>query len=230
MVTAKVLFALPVVIVIVGLPLNGAVLVGLTYDKFWMIPSAFLLFNLSLVDILSCIMIASFLLPHLTTGACNFGSSDYNCCLICQTRVVMLFWLMIISMHIMPAMSLDRLIYIKKPIQYDKWVTIPPLTILLFAIWIISLLLPTAPLYGFGGIGFSKDVGACISLITSLTKLGPSYMYVLFVLIELIFPFSILFVTNIWLLFIILKGLKSCIKIKIILECPKHTSKSRIST
>ena len=199
-----------VIFTIVGLLLNGAVLAALVYNKFWKIPSTFLLFNLALVDFLTCAFIMPFMaVPGLAGGHYNFGNNDYDRCQACQAGVVIVVWLLYTSMHIIATMSLDRLIYIKRPLEYEKWITVPRLAIVLAAIWIICLILAIPPLFGFGEIGFSQIVGTCSTLFNTETSVGQSFLYILFLVLEVMFPLGLLIVTNIWLLCFVCKGIKN---------------------
>ena len=195
---------------ILGLLLNGAVLVALAYNKFWKIPSTFLLFNLALVDFLTCAFIMPFMaVPGLAGGHYNFGNNDYDRCQACQAGVVIVVWLLYTSMHIIATMSLDRLVYIKRPLEYEKWITVPRLAIVLAAIWIICLILAIPPLFGFGVIGFSQIVGTCSTLFSTRTRLGPGYLYVAFLVLEVMFPLGLIVIANIWLLCFVRKGIKN---------------------
>ncbi len=195
---------------VAGSLLNIFVLAALVYNKFWRVPSTFLLFNLALVDLLTC----AFILPFMTVagfagGVFIFGSSDYERCHSCQAGVVIVIWMLYTSMHIIAIMSLDRLIYIKRPLQYDKWITIPRMAVILLVIWIFCLLLCIPPLFGFGVIGFSRVVGTCAPLFTTRSHLGPGYYYIGFLVLEVMIPLGVLVISNIWLLCFVRKGIKS---------------------
>ena len=198
---------------VIGILLNGAVLVVLIYSKFWRLPSTFLLFNLVLVDLLSCIFIMIFLaVPELMGGVYSFGASDYERCQSCQAGVVIVVWLIFTSMHIIALMSLDRLVYIKKPLQYEKWITVPRLAVALVILWIFCLILSIPPLFGFGIIGFSQNVGTCATLFEARTQVGAGYLYIGFLVAEVTIPLGVLVVCNIWLLCFVRKGIKDRFK------------------
>ncbi len=195
---------------LIGIPLNAAVLGALIHNKFWKSPSLFLLFNLALVDLLSGVFIFIFMVvPGLSGGVYTFGNSDYERCNSCQAGVVMVIWMLYTAIHIVGAMSLDRLIYIKKPLQYDKWVTVPRLVVVVIIIWLVCFVLAIPPLFGFGVIGFSPIVGTCSTIFQARSHVGPGYIYVALLVIEVTIPLGILVVSNIWLLCFVRKGIKN---------------------
>ena len=199
-----------VIFMVVGIPLNAVVLVALTYNKFWRNPSTFLLFNLSLVDFLTCILIKPFLVvPGLVGGVYNFGNSDYERCQVCQAGVIIVVWLIYTSIHILAIMSLDRLVYVIRPLDYEKWFRVHRLAIVIIAIWIICVVLAIPPLFGFGAIGFSKIIGTCTILISVQTRLGPSHLYLVFSVLEVLFPLGLMIASNIWLIYIVCKVIKN---------------------
>lgn len=185
---------------LIGIPLNAAVLGALIYNKFWRLPSTFLLFNLALVDLFSCVFIFIFMVvPGLSGGDYKYGSSDYERCNACQAGVVVVIWMLYTAIHIVGVMSLDRLVYIKKPLQYEKWITVPRLAVALTIIWLICLVLAIPPLFGFGVIGFSPIVGTCSTRFEVNTDVGPGYLYIVLLVIEVTIPLGVLLVSNIWL-------------------------------
>ena len=196
MIIVAVISSILIVITIAGLSLNAAVLVALAYKKFWRTPSTFLLFNLSLVDFLTCILIIPFFVVPGLAGVYNFGNSGYERCQSCHIGSIIVIWLFYTSMHILAIMSLDRLVYIKKPLEYENWITVSRLAIALIVIWIICLILAIPPLFGFGVIEFSTDLGTCLTSHVGRTRLGPGYAYIAFVLSEDMFPLSIIIITE----------------------------------
>ena len=201
------------IVAVIGIALNASVMVALSYHKFWKTRSLFLLFNLVLVDFLSSAMIIPFMaIPGLAGGVYNYGSNDYERCQSCQAGVVIVVWLIFTSMHIIALMSLDRLVYIKKPLQYEKWITVPRLAVALVILWIFCLILSIPPLFGFGYIGFSRNVGTCATLFEVQTQVGPGYLYIGFLVAEVTIPLGVLVVCNIWLLCFVHKGIKDRFK------------------
>ena len=160
------------------------------------------------MDFLTCIVIIIFMVVPGVTGVYNFGNSDYMLCQVCQVGGVMVMWLLLTAIDIIAIMSLDRFMYIKKPNEYEKWTTIPRLAIVFVTTWIITFFLSILPLFGSGVIGFLEVYGACIPRLKSLTRLGPTYIYVGFLTLEMIFPLGVFVVSNAWLLYVIRKGIK----------------------
>ena len=193
---------------LVGVPWNLTVLAALIYNKFFKHPSTFLLFNLAMVDLLTCALVIPFqAVPGLHGGVYNLGSSDYRRCQACQTGVILVGFLLYMSMHLIALMSVDRLIYIMKPLDYEKWITVPRMVVVVIVLWVLSFILAIPPLFQFGAIGFSQYVGTCSTIFGATTPVGPSYLYILFLVLEAMIPLGVLIVANIWLLYFVRKGI-----------------------
>ncbi len=202
--------AILIIAVAVGIPWNAGVIVALIYNKFFKQPSTFLLFNLALVDFLTCVIIIPFqAVPGLAGGVYTLGNSDYTRCQSCQAGIVVIIWLLYSSLHLVSLMAVDRLIYIRKPLQYDTWVTVPRIAVVIVLIYVISLLVSIPPLFQFGAIEFSANVGTCTTVFGATTRVGPSFLIIVFFLVEACIPVGILIIANIILLVFVRKGIKN---------------------
>ncbi len=193
--------------IILGLPWNIVVQMTLIKDKFYQEPSSFLLFNLTIVDLLTCLLVMPILaVPGLAGGKYILGTSDYQLCQTCYASVMLVISLLLVSLHILAVMSVDRLVYIIRPLTYHKTVTIPRTIVAVLFSWIVSVLLSLPPLFQFGEIGLSNYVGACSPLLTTHTRVGPSYYYIALLVLEILVPVNTLIISNVWLIITLCKS------------------------
>ena len=199
-----------IVCVAIGIPWNAAVIGALIYNKFYKQPSTFLLFNLASVDLLTCIIIIPFqAVPGLIGGRYTLGNSDYTLCQSCQAGIIVIIWLLYSSIHIIAIMSVDRLIYVRKPLQYEKWITVPRIAAVVVLVYIVCLIVAIPPLFQFGAIQFSNVVGTCTTVFSVTTRVGPSYLLIAFFLLEACIPVGVLIISNILLLIFVRKGMRT---------------------
>ena len=192
---------------LVGLPWNAGVLIKLIKDKFYKEPSSFLLFNLVLVDLLTCLLVMPFqAAPGLAGGRYTLGRSDYQLCVTCYAGVMLIVWLLYISVHLLALMSVDRLLYIVRPLHYDQTVTVPRVAVATVIIWLLCLFISILPLFEFGVISFSQIVGTC-SLIV-YTESSQAFYYIIVLILEVTIPLAVLFTANIWLIIALCKESK----------------------
>ena len=195
-----------VLFMLVKVPWNLVVLATLIYNKCLKQPSTFLLFNLALVDLSTCALVIPFqVAPGLFGGVFNLGNSDYRRCQSCRAGVIMIVLLLYMSIHLITVMSVDRLVYIKYPIEYEKRITVPCMALIVFFLWIFCLILSTFSIFQFGAIEFSAYVGTCTTVFGVCTIFGKSFFYVIFLVLEVMIPLDLLVVANIWLLHFVVK-------------------------
>ncbi len=121
--------------------------------------------------------------------------------------------LLYVSIHLLAVMSVDRLVYIVRPLHYDKIVTIPRTVAAILVIWILCIILSTPPSFQFGVIAFSQNLGTCSLLLSSEMSIHPPYYYMLILILEVTFPLVVLFTANIWLLLVLRKTFKKSLMI-----------------
>ena len=109
-----------------------------------------LLLSLATADLLICIIV----LPiTIITGIADdfvFGGSDYVRCQVCQMGLLFHIF-SIASMYTVALMSVDRFLYIWKPLRYKNYVIGRPF---IAAAWLLSIAVSVTPLFGFGAIIF----------------------------------------------------------------------------
>ena len=106
--------------------------------------------------------------------------------------------LTILSLNILALISVDRFIFIKFPLRYNKYVTAQRVTILVIAAWIFSIVQGILPLFGIGDLRFAYSNSAClISFIGESKLLGLNIFYPALLVGLALIPMTIIIVTNI---------------------------------
>jgi len=206
--------ALLLVFAAVGIPLNIGILIILVRQRFYKEPSSFLLFNLGLLDLLSCVMFIPFLVvPGLFGGEYVFGSSDFQRCLSCYSGSMIILLLVLVSWHLLALMSIDRLLYIQKPLHYDRILTVPRLSIAIGVIWFLCIFLVLPPVFQFGDIRYSDSLATCTPSFTSRTRFGASYVYMFFLIIECMVLLFVLVGANVSLIRVLRRESKKRLEI-----------------
>ena len=195
-------------IIAVGIPWNIIVLAFIMIKKHYKEPTYILLMNLVLADLLVCSCVLPFNIVSAFTTEFSIGGSDYVRCQVCHTIVVFILSLIYVSLFTLALMSLDRLIYIKWPIQYEKKITKCKTISLLLGVWVLCILISLPPVFGFGEIKFANILSSCSLLTVGETRITANINYVVFLAFIGFFPFMTTLIVNIWLLAIVCKSVR----------------------
>ena len=182
-----------------GLPSNLAILTSILWQRLFSDPTYLLLFNLTLAELLMCLLVMPFTLMAGFSQEFLFGSSDVARCKVCQFAVVFTV-LGTFTLHILALISLDRFIFIRYPLKYHKLVTSRRVAIILLVLWVYNSVLSTFPLFGFGDMVFQRSIATCTIRFYSGTVLGKNWYYIMVLAVLFIFPFSLMLVTNVWII------------------------------
>ena len=163
------------------------------YLKSWKQPSTILLTNLLMGDLV-LVTVMPFGIISNAYGGWIFGQSveeKYEVCLF----AAFMFWYSILLITVtLTAISLDRFLFIVKPLIYRRHIYMKPqiAVAVIIIIWIVCAILNTTPLYGFGLFHFSESHGFCVPGWE--TQSG----YVIYILIIFGMLMSCIVVTSIW--------------------------------
>lgn len=138
---------------LVGVPSNLVVIISILKKRLYRLPTHILLLNLAISDLLVCLFVMPFTIIAAFAGGYIFGSSDYIRCRVCEGSVVFTA-LTFFSVCILSLISVDRFIFIKFSLYYEKWVTRRKIFIIITILWLLSLFVSLLPLFGFGEIEF----------------------------------------------------------------------------
>ena len=137
-----------------GTPSNIFVIFAMIIKRREATVTTIFVINLIVANLLMCILVMPFASISGITGTFPFGNSDYQRCSVCQASGVIFFTLVEVIVHTKTLISLDRFIYIKFAMKYEKIVTTKRAFLAVVLIWIYSILITTPPLYRFGEIPF----------------------------------------------------------------------------
>ena len=198
--------AIVLLLFIIGVPWNLFVTCAIVKKKLYTQPVVMLMLNLTITNLLVCILIMPFNIVSGIAGEYIFGESDLVRCRVCQTGImaIILPW---ISIHTLCLMSIDRFIYLKRPLKYSRIVTPKCMLAIIIVVWILCTLIALPPLFGFGEIRFSYTVANCVPYVVGETHIAPNFIYNLIIFVEIMVPVLLVFTMYIWILCIIRSSL-----------------------
>ena len=166
-------------------------------------PGNLLLFNVSISDLLICVTTMIFTYVTAFDQEFIFGSNDISRCVVCKTSGFFLVFLVLVSLHLLSALSIDRFILLWKPLRYRQIINRWKIGVVCFIIYIICFILAVLPLAGFGEIEFNPIFASCVPRFTPTANL----YYVILIVVEVLIPITILAITNVWTFRIVSKFL-----------------------
>ncbi len=82
----------------------------------------------------------------------SLGQSDYARCRSCKTIGALYILYVSVSYFTLALLALDRLVYIKWPFKYSRYVSVKFAIVLILIVWTLSIILAILPVIGFGHI------------------------------------------------------------------------------
>ncbi len=192
---------------VVGVPGNVLVIVSIIKEKLYKQATHTLLLNLAISDLLVCLLFMPFVIVTGFAGEFIFGSTDYVRCQFCQFEAVFTA-LTVFSVSMLAAITMDRFIFIKFPLRYDKVVKVRAVVIFVVIIWLVSIFESLLPIIGFGEISFSFSVTGCVINLFGEGKYTMNIYYMFFLLVLNLIPVGLVFVFNSWLACIVGKQIR----------------------
>ncbi len=179
------------VFLLVGATLNLLVIAIIFKKRLYTQPTLILLLNLAVTDFLLCVLVMPFHIIAGFAGEFVFGSSDLVRCRVCKIGV---FLIMLTSQSLfsLSLISADRLLFIKKPLQYHKIVTSKRAAPTVGMIWLISISIAIPPLFNAGEIIYSRAVSHC-----ELDIYG-SIEYTISLVVIALIPLLVMTVCTLW--------------------------------
>ena len=193
---------------VIGLPWNLLVVVTIVKQKLYTQPTIILLLNLVIIDLVLLLGDMPLLVITGFYGEYVFGGSDRIRCMSCETGVIPLIF-GLNSIFTIALMSLDRFLFIYKPLHYERYVTKWKTVVAIAAAWLIATAVCILPLIGFGDIIFSGETIGC-TLDLTLTN---SYYATLVVSVGVLAAIPVI-VSNIWVCCIVQKNIRAVYKVK----------------
>ena len=191
------------IFLVIGAFLNLTVIVSIVKKKLFSQPTFLLLLNLSVTDFFFCATV----MPFQVTGFAGefvFGRSDLVRCRVCKVGVI-ITTLAFLSLHSVTLISVDRLLFIKKPLRYHKIVTIKRIVVVMVLTWCACIGISLPPLFGFGQIRYIQNFFHCALNLTTHNR------YVILLVGEALVQLLALVISSLWVALIAQKHLKQII-------------------
>lgn len=142
--------------------------------------------NLAIADFLATLLCVPFYIVTVGAESWTFGDNDCVRRGFCKAVGFFLSTLLLVSVYFLAAVAFDRFIAIVYNWQYERLVSVKRAWIAVAICWIVSLIVASPPLYGFGTIFFEARLGAC------LFRWSRNREYVLFFVIQLLIPIIVI--------------------------------------
>lgn len=124
-------------------------------------------------------------------GGYIFEDSDYMRCQVCQTGSA----LTVFSTEVLGLISLDRFIFIKFPLRYDRVVIIPRVIVTIVIAWLPG---GYSASFWLGEYKFAYSVSTCLA-----SFMGANILYAVFLVVLALIPIILIIITNIWIVCIL---------------------------
>ena len=192
----------------IGLPANAIIIVTIILRRLYKEITHILLLNLAISDFLLCLLVMPQTIVSGFAGGYVFGSSDYVRCQVCQMGLIVTA-LTLFSVYILGFLSVDRFIFIKFPLNYKKYITVPRVIASVVSAWVLSISVAVLPFSRFGEIRYTHVSSACF-----LSFMGKSLLYAVFLVMLALIPVTIIIITNIWIFCIVRKQIREVYRVR----------------
>ncbi len=194
-----------ILFMVVGIPWNLLLIVVIIKKRLFKQPAILLLLNQAVTNLLLCLIAMPLSIIPAIAGEFIFGNSDYARCRVCHLTLIMSM-LLFISLHNIALLSLDRFLYVKKPLKYNTIVTERRVSAILVFSWVVFTVFCILPVFGVGLVRFSEVISICI--LTATEGLTVHHIYFSVFIVSAAFtPMIILFITNTWMTCIMAKSI-----------------------
>lgn len=151
----------------IGLPWNALVVAIIIKKKLFKRPSIMLMLNLAVINFLVCLLVMPppIVLGILAEPSLHLADSE-AVAEVCLTGVLLAL-LPAASIYTVAMMSVDRVIYLKQPLQYEEIVTPWRMFFAIVLLWVSCTGISIPPLFGYGVVKYSPDIATCTILASS---------------------------------------------------------------
>ncbi len=189
-----------------GLPSNLLIVTAIVRLRLFKEPTYILLLNLTVSNVLTCVLVMPFTIVAGFAGGFKFGGSDVVRCAFCQFQLVYSIFTTF-SFHILVLLALDRFIFIKYPFQYHQWITRWRTTCIVLVLWAFCTLLALLPLFGIGNFEFRYHIASCNLQLAAGWMLSKNIYYTIALLVESAILLVVLIGSNVWIVCIVQRHL-----------------------
>ena len=171
-------------------------------------PAVLLLLNLTVTNFLICMLVLPFNAISALAGEFIFGNSDRVRCQICKTGNLFTAMLLV-SVYSVTLLSVDRFLYVKRPMKYDRIVTVKRVVVILVSLWVVFVAFSLLPFLDVGVVFFITPLSLC-AVFSESHEFSTAFAYVwVFIGAICILPSVVLVVTNVWMLWIMARTVSS---------------------
>lgn len=167
-------------------------------------PANIFLFTLAITDFMISLLVLPISVVNYAAERFILGDNDKTRCDICYTQAFFLMFLILLSLHILASLSVDRCFLLSQPIKYKKKCKPVFAVVTIISLWFICSFVIILPVFGFGEWEFNRSMALCIARWQPFENL----YFMAFVMMEAMIPIIILCVTNIWTYKIVRRFLK----------------------
>lgn len=190
-------------IIAIGLPWNILVVIAILRQKLYQQPSILLLLNLSIADILT--LLFSYPIAAATAIASEFfslGTNDKIKCQFCYAEIVSLAQFFE-SFFLIGLMSIDRLVFIVKPLKYDQIVTSCRVFAAMTFTFFLSIAISVSTLGTPVARAFHGDILSCWIPFDQ-----NNHPYFIAPIVLGLLNLSVIILCNVWVIVIVQKNIK----------------------
>ena len=192
---------------VIGTPFNIYVIISIFRKHLCNEPTMMLLLSLATADFLICIIVLPVTIITGIADSFIFGDTDYTRCQVCQ--IGLLFHIFsFASVYTVALISVDRFLYIWRPLRYKRYMTVKIVRSFIIAAWLLSIAVSVTPVFGFGSLSFGRSALTCTLDLEGSSKLAKNTWYLLLLVLVGMVPIIPLIVTNVWVFCIALKSMR----------------------
>lgn len=151
------------IVTIVALLTNSFVLLlTLCHFKAWTQPSNIFLTNMLLSNLLISLFLMPLCVVTCAIGEWIFGGTVDQKLKTCQATAYVFLYNLIVETESLTLISLDRLFFIVKSMEYHKYMSTKKALLIVLLSWLLGAILSTPPFYGLGSFEFAESYGICV--------------------------------------------------------------------
>ena len=203
---------------LIGLPWNLLVVITILWKRLYRTPTITLLFNVAMTDILFLVIFMPVLTVTGIAGEYILGRTDMERCQTCIVTGFIPVALMTDSIFATALMSIDRFLFIYKPLRYERIVTTQIILVAITVAALLSIALALSPLASPQKFIFLPDFQGCHF------PLRNNWYIVLVIIVISLAPVTIIAFCNIWVVCIVHKNIKQIYSLR---KTPCKTDKSK---
>jgi hypothetical protein len=193
---------------VIGLPWNLLVIATIVKQKLHAQPTTILLLSLAVTDLIMLVLYFPLAIAIGFHREFFLGSNDHVRCAVCDRTGFISLLFSLNSIFTISLMSIDRFLFIYKPLHYEQYVTKWRTLVVILIMWLIALLLSILPFMGVGSFMYSRLIPSC----------GPILqldVYPIFILVVVCLAIAPVIVCNLWVCCIVQKNIQTIYKVKL---------------